>query len=159
MGVLWRPPLVIVHDTRVIWIGNRATSAANYIYIFLRIKLCFLFYGKVRSRTRPLLPSQAIHLHLLLHPFLLPLSLFSFCFFLPFLTSSLHGTPSLILMDHHDNHNTANLPHGGPYGFYPTEQEANFDMVYPQQGINNYQVVPAAPPPRGSHQLPFILVF
>ncbi|KAH9178842.1 hypothetical protein EDB89DRAFT_2063761 [Lactarius sanguifluus] len=50
-------------------------------------------------------------------------------------------------MDHHDNHNTANLPHGGPYGFYPTtEQEANFDMVYPPQGINNYSVVPAAPP-------------
>ena len=107
----------------------------------------------------PLLPSQAIHLHLLLHPFLLPLSLFCFCFFLQFLTSSLHGTPSLILMDHHDNHNTANLPHGGPYGFYPTEQEANFDMVYPQQGINNYSVVPAAPPPRGSHHPPFILVF
>jgi hypothetical protein len=51
-------------------------------------------------------------------------------------------------MDHHDNHNAANLPHGGPYGFYPTEQEANFDMVYPQQGINNYSVVPAAPPPQ-----------
>jgi len=52
-------------------------------------------------------------------------------------------------MDHHDSHNTANLPHGGPYGFYPTEQEANFDMVYPQQGINTYPVVPTAPPPRG----------
>jgi hypothetical protein len=57
---------------------------------------------------------------------------------------------SFHLMDHHDSHNTANLPHGGPYGFYPTEQEANFDMVYPQQGINTYPgVVPAAPPPRG----------
>ena len=62
-------------------------------------------------------------------------------------------------MDHHDSHNTANLPHGGPYGFYPTEQEANFDMVYPQPGMNNYPVVPAAPPPRGYHPLPFILVF
>jgi hypothetical protein len=62
-------------------------------------------------------------------------------------------------MDHHDSHNTANLPHGTPYGFYPTEQEANFDMVYPQQGMNNYSVVPAAPPPRGYHLSSFSLVF
>jgi hypothetical protein len=54
-------------------------------------------------------------------------------------------------MDHHDSHNNANMPHGTPYAFYPTEQqEANFDMVYPQ-GINTYPVVPAAPPPRGYH--------
>lgn len=64
--VLWRA-LVIVHDTRVIWIGNRATSRVlccrmrvdvRINYILLRIKLCFLFYGKVGSRTRPLLPSK-----------------------------------------------------------------------------------------------------
>jgi hypothetical protein len=51
-------------------------------------------------------------------------------------------------MDHHDSHSNANMPHGTPYGFYPTEQEANFDMVYPQQGINAYPVVPTAPPPQ-----------
>jgi hypothetical protein len=26
-------------------------------------------------------------------------------------------------------------------------------MVYPQQGINTYPVVPAAPPPRGYHPI------
>ena len=123
----------------------------------------FLFYFMVKLVREPTSSPLPFDFELSSsYLFLLPLSLFCFCFFLlPFFTSSLHGTPSLIfahLMDHHDNHNTANLPHGGPYGFYPTEQEANFDMVYPQQGINNYSVVPAAPPTRGSHQPPFILV-
>jgi hypothetical protein len=64
-------------------------------------------------------------------------------------------------MDHHDDQNNAKLSHGGQYGLHPTEQEADFDMVYTQQGINNYSVVPAASPspPRESHHPPFFLVF